>query len=508
MNRSVLVRVAVALSVAIVGLSVVGCLGVRSFFAGRPFPPSTVLQRVLVAIQNPTPFTAGQLQIVDARYDIRNTENGTIPYFMVSGYGGALPSIILNYPEQQSGYVYGYGDGSLAAINYSTEAQSGRIPGLTKDLPPGAVYVTEDGDYGFAANQPLQYLTVIDRVAGVTVNLNLPNVYRVAVNPSGSVAMAYVQNSNYAYRVIHLQQPNGTIAPVPTFPNEASWPSAVSPVDCQPIATPVYCVVPVLDKNGNPIQFDRPINAIFSSDGTTAWVMNCGPECGNAAIDPVTGQATASVSFLSTGVLNIYNFPGSTYPAPALPTQTPPTESARVPVPGGATMALYGNGILYVSGQQVLTSGPQAGLLEGFLSILNLGTMQVTAKYPISDGTHTKMLFADDNTLWIGSQTCQEGFRNATNLVSGCLTMFNLTNNSVLVEPWYGDLTGLCAITLWHKVYTAYGGQLHIYATTNANITTFSTTYSAGSELYNGNVTVQGTAYDVAYMDAITNAAD
>ena len=84
MNRSVLVRVAVALSVAIVGLSVVGCLGVRSFFAGRPFPPSTVLQRVLVAIQNPTPFTAGQLQIVDARYDIRNTENGTIPYFMVS----------------------------------------------------------------------------------------------------------------------------------------------------------------------------------------------------------------------------------------------------------------------------------------------------------------------------------------------------------------------------------------------------------------------------------------
>ena len=177
-------------------------------------------------------------------------------------------------------------------------------------------------------------------------------------------------------------------------------------------------------------------------------------------------------------------------------------------IPGGATMAVYGNGNLYVSGQQVLTQGPQAGLLEGFLSILNLSTLQVTGQYPISDGTHTKMLFGDDNTLWIGSQTCQEGYRTATNQVNGCLTMFNLTNNSVLVEPWYGDLTGLCAIIEWHKVYTAYGGQLHIYATANSGITTLSTTYSQGSELYNGDVTVTGTAYDVAYMDALTNAQD
>ena len=92
--------------------------------------------------------------------------------------------------------------------------------------------------------------------------------------------------------------------------------------------------------------------------------------------------------------------------------------------------------------------------------------------------------------------------------------MFNL--NAANTDPRteirkssrYGDLTGLCAILQWHKMYTAYGGQIHIYATTNVGITTTTPTYAAGTELYNGNATVQGTAYDVAYMDAITNASD
>ncbi len=513
MKRSVFVRVAVALSVAIVGLSILGCLGTRSYFAGRVVPPSKILQRVLVSIQNPSTLSTGAAQIVDARYDIRNSEDGLTPDFFVSGYVGKLPTAILNYPEQQRGYIYGSGDGVVATINYAQEAQTAVIKGLAPGLPYNSFFVTADGSYAFAANQPGQVLTVIDSVVGVTVNLNLPNVYKIAVNPSGTVALAFVQNSDYAYRIIHLQQPNGTIAPVP-YTNLA-LPSGVDPVDCQPVATPVFCVVPVLDQTNTPIKFDRPTNAIFSSDGTTAWMLNCGPECGNTVADPVTGQATASVSFLSAGVLNINNFPGSTYPT-ATPPPAQSSESNRVPVPGGATMALYGNGVLYVSGQQLQTSGTYAGLLGGYLSELNLSTMQVTNQYQIADGTHTKMLFGDDNTLWIGSQTCQSGVLTAENqpaMPNGCLTMFNMNNNTVLVEPWYGDLTGLCAISQWHKMYTAYGGQIHIYATTNHGIRAINTSslppnYQAGTELYNTNVTVSGTAYDVAYMDAISNAAD
>jgi hypothetical protein len=506
MSRSRFVRVTLAVLTTAGVVSMIGCLGQRSFLAGRPFPPSTILQRVLVAIQNPSPIQGGALQIVDARYDIRNSENGTIPAFPIGGFKGNLPSQIINYPEQSTGYVYSAGDGTLTNISYAKESVTGQISGL-----PGfssAVYPTADGRYVFAANQAAQYVTVIDSVASAVVHLNLPNVYKVAANPSGTVALAFVQNSNYAYRIIRLQQPSGTVMSPPVFhPTAGPWPAAVSPVDCQPVNLPIYCVVPVLDQNDNPIAFNRPYNTIFSSDGTTGWLLNCGPECGNSSVDPAIGQAAASVSFLNLGPLNIYNFPGSTYPSPpAVP--APPTEQRRVAVPGGATMALYGNNTLYISGQQQ----QRDGLFEGFLSVMNLANYQVTATYPISDGTHTKMLFGDDNTLWIGSQLCQTGERTATNQVNGCLTFFDLSKNSVLVEPWYGDLTGLCAIIEWHKIYTAYGGQLHIYATTDKGITTNQGTkprgYKAGDEIDNSFVTVQGTAYDVAYMDAPSNAAN
>jgi hypothetical protein len=31
---------------------------------------------------------------------------------------------------------------------------------------------------------------------------------------------------------------------------------------------------------GAPLTFDRPVKAVFSADGGTAYVLNCGPECG------------------------------------------------------------------------------------------------------------------------------------------------------------------------------------------------------------------------------------
>ena len=59
--------------------------------------------------------------------------------------------------------------------------------------------------------------------------------------------------------------------------------------------------------------------------------------------------------------------------------------------------------------------------------------------------------------------------------------------------PYNGDATGIAAVTGLHKIYTAEGGQIYIYSTVN------------GSAIDNSNVTVTGTAYDVAYMDALTD---
>ena len=68
--------------------------------------------------------------------------------------------------------------------------------------------------------------------------------------------------------------------------------------------------------------------------------------------------------------------------------------------------------------------------------------------------------------------------------------------NENLDPYYYGSLTGLCWVENLHKVYTAYGGGIHAFSTVD------------GSEINNQNITVQGTAIDVSYMDASTNVAN
>jgi hypothetical protein len=90
---------------------------------------------------------------------------------------------------------------------------------------------------------------------------------------------------------------------------------------------------------------------------------------------------------------------------------------------------------------------------------------------------------------------CANGYRYNNNLSYGCLSMVNTTTNTVtLLEPTVGDATGIAAVTGLHKIYAAVGGQVYIYSTVD------------GSPINNTNVTVTGTAYDVAYMDGLTDA--
>ncbi len=431
-----------------------GC-GKSYYFGGRALPPSGILNRVLIAVQNPGALTKGTLQIVDAYYDIRHSYTNSVPSFSLAGYSGADPITIQNMPEEQAGAVYGAGDGSYALLNYASEKQN-----TTVSLPgqSSSVFISHDERYVFAANQTAHTLTVQDRGSSTpgSYSLNLPNVYRVSTNPSGSAALAFVQDSNLVYSVYKLQ----TNQKVPS-----------NAVDCEPQNIPVYCVLPV------PGNFDRPTKAVFSADGTTAFVLNCGPECGGTQ---------ASVSFLPVAGIIIQS-------GAPVPPGAPSAVTATIPVPGGVTNALQNGSLLYLAGQQLQSDG----FFSGFLSILDLGTQKITGNYSISDGTHTRMNFADDNTLWIGSQLCTQGERYhqgaTTNL--GCLTMFNTANNAVtMIDSYKGDATGVAAVLSLHKIYTAEGGQVYIYSTVD------------GHALDNSQVTVVGTAYDVAYMDSPSDA--
>jgi hypothetical protein len=186
---------------------------------------------------------------------------------------------------------------------------------------------------------------------------------------------------------------------------------------------------------------------------------------------------------------------------------TLPTQSAlngnTIAIPGGASNALPDGYTLYVVGQQPQQVQGQT-LFAGNLTVVTLPagsatTMTAAAPISISDGAPgavSRMLEADDNTLWIGMTKCTNGVRVATGLSYGCLTMVNISTPStptVTLLPYIGDATGIAAVTGLHKVYTAEGGQVYIYSTVD------------GSAKDNQYITVTGTAYDVAYMDGLTD---
>ena len=443
-------------------------------YANRPIPPSKIDSRVLVGIS--VNGSSGSLEILDGKRDIRSSIFDANSSFHITGFSSGFPSTIISFPEQVRGFVYSDSDGSISNVNYSTEAST-PVTGSFAPNKSTSLAIPISFNHVYSAMESTGQLGIIDNTTGRTYPLNLPNVYKVFVNQGDTVVLAMVRNSNTLYRVVKLN---------------ANQPQPAGSVDCQPLNLPVYCVVPVADSTTNP-SFDRPINAYFSLDGSTVYVINCGPECGGN---------TAGVTVLQQGALTVDL---NTAPYPAAVTSS-------VAIPGGATAVVSDGTTLYLSGQQLQPDG----LWAGRLTLLNLGTMVPGAPISISDGTHTKMLFADNNTLWIGSQSCASGERQAHNENYNCLTRFDLGAGTAQVLPnvtpggsttvpfpnanqnpyYYGDLTGICWIQNQNKVYTAYGGQIHAFNTPD------------GSEINNQQITVQGTALDVAYMDALTNAAN
>jgi len=504
-NQSLLARAASGLLLAATTLAFSGCgQNLYKFpqytFAGRPIPPSQLAFRVMVGIQNPSAFSGGQLEILDANRDIRNNVENTVYGFFINGFSGRLPTTIASFPEQGFGYVYGSGDGSFTRVNYGTESTGGAIGGL-----PGAsdsIAITDTVAQVYAASGSAGGIIVVDNVSGHSYALNLPGAQHIVSNTGDTVILATVRNTNNLYRIVKLS--NNVLPPAGTYN------------DCEPLNLPVYCVVQV------PGTYARPDAVVFSLDGSQAYVLNCGIECGDTA-----AADHAGVTFLNTTTLNVNYIPTGHDPSPMLSTLS---------VPGGATVGLTDGSNLYVAGQQLLTpvtaTGPltgAAGYFTGVFSTIALGTTPtVTASYSIPDGTHTTMLFADDSTLWIGSTLCTTGARGylstlAANSTPGtinlnCLAAFTLGQTGTVTPPqivpavspgnpvgypnsdnnqyYYGDLTGICWVQTLHKVYSAYGGQVHAFMTNNL------------TEIDNQYITVQGTASNVVFMDALTNAAN
>jgi hypothetical protein len=474
-KRSFWISAAVVLAAA---AALAGC-GSTTYFNGRTLPPSKLLHRVLVAIQNPSAGTGGALEIIDAYYDIRFAYNNSSQTFSISSYSGSLPATIQNLAEEELGVVYGTGDNSLALIDYAKESSSGS--GASLGAAATSVFMTRDKQYIFAAVPSSHVLYIYNRNTSTGYTLSLPGVYRLSVNPGGTALLAFRQNANDAYYLRAL-----TSAQTLEYAGGSTkWPKAA--VDCEPMSAPKWCAFQVqspdsTDSTGNTygaaLNFDRPVKALFSSDGGTAYVLSCGEECGGTS-SKVTILPVAPLIFTAGEASG------------KLPKTGALTE---ISVPGGASNALIYSSTMYVIGQQLQSDG----LFTGKLTVVNLKKNTAGSAIGISDGlagATSRMVLADDDTLWIGMTKCDNGERYAKSLSYGCLTMFDTSTNSVkLIEPYLGDATGIAAVTGLNKVYVAQGGQLYIYKTTT------------GASLDNQYVTVTGTAYDAAYIDAASDS--
>jgi hypothetical protein len=482
-----------------------GC-GTTTYFAGRTLPPSGLTNRVLIAVQYPNVLTKGALEFVDAYYDTRSGYTGTPPLFSISSYTGALPATIQNMPEEQLGGVYGSGDGSFTLINYAKETVGGAVSGLNG--LSSSIFTTRNQSYAFAASQSANVLTVVNRLNNSSIPLSLPGIYRVSVNPGGSVALAFVQNNSNPNNTSYVYYPQQLTAgqTISYSGGPTKWPKAA--VDCEPQNAPTWCLFQAqspdhTDATGNyygaPLEFDHPIKAVFSADGGTAYILNCGPECGGSNAS-VTTLPIAPMIFLLGQQSGRLPSAGS-----LSATCTSAATGCTISVPGGASNALVDSSTLYVVGQQYF---PAYGLYGGNMTLVDLTNNTVVPSTPtvpnpvsISDGIPegpSRMLLADDNTLWIGMTKCTNGMRaNHPDLYPsgyGCLTMVNTTNNTVtLLEPYLGDLTGIAGVTSLHKIYVAQGGQVYIFSTVD------------GSSIDNQYVTVTGVASDVAYMDGLSD---
>jgi hypothetical protein len=472
-----------AAAALVVAAALAGC-GSTTYFAGRTLPPSGLANRVLVAVQNPN-----TLSIVDAFYDIRFKYNSTNTgaAFSIASFSGTLPVTIQNMPNELEGAVYSSGGGgTYSLIDYSKE-KGAPAPGLNG--PSSSIFITRNQSYIFAASQTNHVLTVVNRTTGGSFPLSLPGVYRVSVNPGGSAALVFVENSNYIYYPQQLTAAQ-TIA---YSAGPGSWPLGAE--DCEPQNAPVWCLFQALDpastkQNIIPLTFDRPIKAVFSADGGTAYVLNCGPECGgsNASVTPLPVAPLIFLLGQQSGKLP------STTATPSAQCGTVNIATGCTPISGGASNALVDSSTLYVVGQEKMSDGHWGGKLT--VVTLPTGSSAMTASAPVSisdgaPGATSRMILADDNTLWIGMINCINGERASNNQPYGCLTMVNTSTNTVTLLPYNGDATGIAAVTGLHKIYTAEGGQVYIYSTVN------------GASIDNQYVTVTGTAYDVAYMDAL-----
>jgi hypothetical protein len=364
---------------------------------------------------------SGNLQIVDSQNDTTpltaqttNSNGQVIPGQPVTIPVATSVTFEVESPDHTTTLTYDPNTFGLYFITNSTEAVNGSVAlasgtGMAVfSSDSSTVYVPEPNfaNSGSPAGA-VQVVTVSTLLT--TATYPVPSARYLAISPNGQYLLVFADNTDSLF-LINLSASTVAAVAVPGFA--------------------------------------RPINAFFSADGNTAYVLNCGPECGSS--NP------ASVAS--------FDIPSSTI-------------TATVPV-GGASVGYMNGTTLYVAGSPV-----PPGTTSTYDAV-NLSNMtRITANsVGISDGFHTTMALATNNKLYIGANTC-------TNTTTGCLSVVDVgTNTADPPLPPRGAITSLMSVASRNVMYAVEGGALHIYNTTD-------------DQLQNQQVLFTGAVYSVVQVD-------
>jgi hypothetical protein len=292
-------------------------------------------------------------------------------------------TFITNSTEVANGTVSMPAYATMALFSSDSTTIYVPVPNATVNVPNTTTNATPGG---------IEVITAPTSTAGPTLTnmYPVPSARYVALSPSGKTLLVFAANADTMW-LIDLTATAPTAVAIPGFA--------------------------------------RPVNAFFSSDSNTAYVLNCGPECGSAAGPP---------SVMS------FDVPSKTI-------------KATVAV-GGASVGMLKNTTLYVAGYP--------GGNTGTFDVVDVSAMTrtTTNSVAIGDGTHTVMAMSNNNKAYIGAATC-------INMTSGCLSIVDLgTTQTAPPGAPYGPVTGMQSIPNRNTIYVIEGSVLHIYDTTTGQL--------------------------------------
>ena len=406
-------------TVAVSTAAAVALLACNNYNQTQYLRNTKVTMRVFVSnpvYPNQTGGGASALNIVDGKTGLVSSLVVSLSTLSGSISDAGMMSLSPNHDRT---LIMSPSDSKLALVDNTRQSIQGTV---TLPGPSESFFIASDNSSIFVAvpSAPVtgQAPGVVQKLGGPSVTntatIPVPSAHYLVPSPSGNQILVFSDNVD---TVVLLN---------PGLIGLAGQSTTISP--CTTTAVPA-CTLPAA-----PGTFDRPVGAVFDASGMTAYILNCGQECGG------TNAGVTAIDMSNTG--NSANLVLASVPLKA------------------ATAALLQGTQLYVAGTQ-LGGG-------GFLSILNLaaGISSVDCAAPvncqdfgITDGYHTTMQMGANGKLFVGSRAC-----------SGvCLSIFDTAKSAVVATPTNspnGDVTGMAPIPNQNTVFVCQGTLLRIYDTT------------------------------------------